>query len=275
MEGQRAVLSESEDENERNDARRALDEADDQLAALGDRERALAAAVARYNRVAATWRQTMDEHLPATAAFLTGKNAEAMGYQRVRLSEAGGSYSFPGSGRGPTRADQTNSSADPMSAVSPDELPQLPEGFSWIPIGQFAQSELPKVDEFKKVTYRDMAAGLQRVWNELIPTLSGSDRPNRSACERFDEANGRIDPMGFVHAESIASLWDKFFDPRFKEHIRVTYDETTDRWGIDNGRHRIKAASDLGWRYVPGELVRHPSESRDDRGQSERSPSPS
>lgn len=274
IEAQRIILSESEDEKERIDARKALDEANHHLSTVRHRERTLATAVARYNRVATTWLQAMDGHLLATTAFLAGKHAEAIDYQRVALSEEDRTYSSAVPGHRGAPADRTNSSADPVSATSPDELPRLPGGFSWIPIGQFAQSELPKIDDFKKVTYGDMAAGLQRVWNELIPILIASDHPNRSACERFDEANGRIDPMGFVHAESIANLWDKFFDPRFKEHIRVTYDETADRWSIDNGRHRIKAAGDLGWQYVPGELIQHSSEIRNDREQGEHSTSP-
>jgi hypothetical protein len=268
---QRAVLSESDDEDERDDAQRDLDEAIEQLSTTRARARTLAAAVARHNRVAASWQHTTGEKLPAATAFLAGRHAEAVGYQRVASSGGHRTHSSGASEHTVTGMQAIDGSADPMSADSPDDLPRLPEGFSWIPIGQFSRSELPGKGDFKKVGYLDMAAGLQRLWSELIPTLNGSDHTNRSVCERFDEANGRVDPMGFIHPESIANLWDKFFDPRFKEHIRVTYDEATDRWGIDNGRHRIKAAGDLGWKYVPGELLRHSSEMKDDRGQAERS----
>jgi ParB-like chromosome segregation protein Spo0J len=267
---QRAILSESKDDEERDYAQRALDEAYEQLAAVRERSRFLVAAVARYNRVVDSWHHAMDERVPGAAAFLVGKHAEAVNYQRVAFSVDHSGYSSGVNKHlAPAGRVDTPLSTDPANANSPDELPRLLAGFSWIPITQFAQSALPTKDDFKKVRYEEMTAGLQRLWKELIPLLNSTAHPNRSVCERFDEANGRVDRMGFVHLESLASLWDWFFNPRSKEHIRVTFDNRTGKWDIDNGRHRIKAASDLGWKFVPGEVVQYSSGTKDGQGQAE------
>lgn len=259
IEAQRSLLSESKDEDERREAGRALDEAYAALSVVRKRSRELARAVAHHSRVVTSWHNAIGTTLPAAAAYLAQKHAEATNYQRVALPGSPVQSSIGGSAEveNAVCASSTGESllAGPAHANSPDELPKLPSGFTWIPISQFDQSELPNRNDFKKgISPSDMANGLQRLWSELIPTLNANARPSRAVCEAFDEANGRVDPMGFVHPESLSNLWDVFFNRR--EHIRVTFDERTEKWSIDNGRHRVRIAKDLGWKYVPGELSR-------------------
>jgi hypothetical protein len=264
IETQRAILAESNDDDESDDAQRALEAAYEKLAIVRERSRVFASTVARYNRGVGSWYRAIDEGIPAASAFLAGKYSEAVNYQRAGPFVGNKALSSGLDGDPRASAKRVNAlwSADPANANSPDELPYLPEGFSWIPISQFSRSqELPAKDDFKKVSYDEMIAGLHRLWAELIPLLNNNDRPNRALCERFDEDNNRIDRMGFVHPESLASLWDWFFNPR--EHIRTTLDSKTGKWGIDNGRHRLKAASDLGWKFVPGQVVQYSSGAKD------------
>ena len=262
IEAQREIIFKSEDDDEREEAQRGLDEACEQLSTIRKRSRKLAGAVDHHNSVVTSWHRAVGAVLPAAISFLAQKHAEAENYRAIMPKstaepssdttvsvEIGSAYSVFSSHR----------LSDPASANSPDELPVLPSGFSWIPISQFDQSDLPTNNEFKKgISPSDMSNGLRRLWSELIPMLGENGRSNRVLFEAFDEANGRVDRMGFVRPDSLARLWDVFFDRRWKEYVRVTFDRRSGKWGVDNGRHRIKVARDLGWKFIPGEVISKP-----------------
>lgn len=269
IESLREQLTQCEDDDERSDVRRAIADARNALDILRDRSRNLTAAVARHDRAAASWQRAIGSTLPAAAAFLAQKHAEAVAYQSLTAPGfAASSEQIP---QFPTIATPddavdgiTQAKAvepfDPISATSPDALPSLPAGFNWVPIDWVDPSDLPTQADFRKVTYAEMREGLQRMWREIIPMLTSSSGATRATFEEFDEAQGRrIDRMGFVHPSSLAHLWDQLLDRRWGHHIRIQCDERTGQWSIDNGRHRVKAALDLGWHYVPAELIRvHP-----------------
>jgi hypothetical protein len=259
------------DDDERSEVRRAIADALNALDILRDRRRNLTAAIARHDRAAASWQRAIGNTLPAAAAFLAQKHAEAVAYQTLTApgfaASSGQLLQFPTiatlddavAGIAQARAVEPS---DPIRATSPDALPSLPAGFNWVPIDWVDPLDLPTQADFRKVTYAEMREGLQRMWREIIPMLMSSPKATRATFEEFDEAQGRrIDRMGFVHPSSLAHLWDQLLDRRWGHHIRIQCNERTGQWSIDNGRHRVKAALDLGWRYVPAELIRvHPQD---------------
>ncbi|HSW29032.1 MAG TPA: hypothetical protein VLH75_05975 [Longimicrobiales bacterium] len=253
----------SDDDDERAAARRALAEAYASREDLRDQMRRLARASARHDNAAASWFHALESTVPGAAAFLAQKHAEASSYLQAgapvgeaSLSVADSSAAGFGAGIWSRSVRAGPVPMDPVGATRMEDLPDLPGGFSWIPISEIEESELPAADDFPKVSYATMRAGLNRLWTELIPMIGATPGADRRSCQEFDEAHGRTDPMGFVHEESLAHLWDQFFEERFRNHIRVAFDSESGRWSVDNGRHRIRVARDLGWRYVPGELIR-------------------
>lgn len=256
----------SDDDDDAYNARRELENARADRDLLRDRLRRLTQAASRHDAASTSWTATLSSAIPAAAAFLAQKHSEAMAYLQT-VSEG-----MPGGGSGLSQSSLSGGTAeiqaprpvdsfsDPVHAADPADLPPLPGGFVWIPITSINVSELPSTADYLKVGYGTMQDGLNRLWTELIPMVQqGADR---SALQAFDEAHGRYDPMGFVHPESLAHLWDQFLERSFHNHIRVTFETEQGRWSVDNGRHRIKAAQDLGWKYVPGEFVVWPPAER-------------
>lgn len=256
----------SDDDDARDDAQRALEEAHASRARVRAQQRKLSSAAARHVAAAAAWHRTLETTIPAATAFLAQKHTEAQDYLRAGVPAAGAPADTSSSALGGTAAKLTcpeipetlgGALAHPATAASPQELPALPAGFSWIPIDRIDQSELPTRADFKKgVSYDTMRVGLERLWAEMLPRVDASSNRSRELLREFDEVQGRIDPMGFVHEASLAHLWDQFFDPRFTgNHIRVIFETNLDRWTVENGLHRIRVARDLGWKFVPGRVA--------------------
>lgn len=257
----------SDDEDDGEDARRSLDDAYASRSDLREQARRLASAAARHDSAAASWLNALGTTVPAAAAFLAHKYNDASDYLKAGLSVGVGAVAVSDqppfeieSEVADTSPRQYSMLTDPANATCADDLPVLPSGFSWISISRINRSELPPRDDFPKVSYETMRAGFERLWAELLPLVSATPAANRETFRKFDESHGRVDPMGFVHEESLAHLWDQFFEQRFgNNHIRITAGSDADPWGVDNGRHRIRVAQDLGWKYVPGRLVRFES----------------
>ena len=265
----RTQLEDCEEDEERADVRRVIGDARTELSTLRKRARDLMAAVTQHNRVAASWQQAIGNTLPAATGFLAQKHAEAVAYQNFVVACVGATsarFSEPSTiapadepGSRSVRAEET-STTDPITATSPDALPPLPAGLDWVPIDWVDPLELPTQEDFHKgVTYSEMHDGIQRMWQEIMPLLISKPNATRATFEEFDEMHGRVDRMGFVHPSSLAHLWDQLLDRRWGHHIRIQCDERTGQYSIDNGRHRVKVARDLGWHYVPAEFVHvHP-----------------
>jgi hypothetical protein len=262
-----ALLADCEDDDERSDIRQAIADVRIELDVLRDRCRSLATAIARYDRATGSWQRAIGKTLPAAAAFLGQKHADAVTYQRNALSgSAASSVEIEQRSIAATTAEQgaalpqadAVASIDPASARSPDMLPGLPSGLTWVSIDWVDPSNLPTEADFRKgVTYAEMREGFQRMWREIIPLLIANPAANRATFEKFDDAHDRrIDRMGFVHPSSLTHLWDQLLDRRWGHHIRIEIDEPTGQGSIVNGRHRVKVARDIGWHYVPAELVR-------------------
>jgi hypothetical protein len=264
----RSVKSGARTDRDRADAHWAIQEASAELLAVNHRITCLGRALARHDAIAPSWNKALRETLPAAVGFLTQKHYAALKYQQVQLPAE---YSVTSNNRawnidtstidlelgsGSSSVLERDSIITPLNAVSSEQLPHLPPGFTWVPLNQIEPSEFASCAYFQKVSYATISDGLHRLWKELIPLLSKNPNADRMACELFDEANGRMDKMGFVDPSSLAHLWDQFFDRRWKQHVRISIDARTDKWTVDNGRHRLRVARDLGWRFLPAELVK-------------------
>jgi hypothetical protein len=205
------------------------------------------------------WQHLTERIVPSAVAFLSTKHFEANEALAVAMPASGATANggvFESEGTASVAGPATSRpESDPVHATAADELPALPTGFAWAPIAQMNLAELPGPDDFRKgVSYPEMSDGLQRLWKELMPLLGDAPDGGRTACERFDQANGRIDPKGFAHPASLASLWGHFFDRRLsRDYIRLEVD-AAGKWHVVNGRHRIAVALGLGWKFIPAEV---------------------
>ena len=137
-------------------------------------------------------------------------------------------------------------------------MPALPEGFEWFPIDGFADADLPGAsDPSKGVTEGQMRRGIEKLWTEVMPLLQVEPtHQQRARCEQFDREHNRVDRRGFVHPESVAAIWDAFFNTATSAQIRIELNPVSGNVTVTNGRHRIKEARALGWRFIPAQVIR-------------------
>jgi hypothetical protein len=217
------------------------------------------------------WAEVMDQMIPRNVARLGQTASAADEYLSGSLSALPELPVTPGEpipwsrpALGNTAPDNPNSSHQavltatihPEEARSPSELPPLPEGFEWFPIAEIPISETPSAaDPPKGVAESVIRACMESHWSELMRLMLAYPQNTREACEKFDVANNRVDRQGFVHPKSLAALYGYFFVKRSFDHIRIVAANNRAPC-VDNGRHRIKLARDLAWRYIPAEVIR-------------------
>ena len=241
----------SDDAEDDNDYTRArLEAAEEELVEVEMHFAHLSAAKNEHVRALAAWRRSQDLTMRA-AAFVKTKSNQAVEYLREPLGVEGSAGTGGLSGTGRTSSREGLEGSTPLNAGSADELPRLPPGFIWSPIENVDPGVASLLDKTAKVPLETMRLGLTLLWDELLPLISADPARGRRACEEFDREQGRIDPFGFVHSKSLAEIWSAFFGP---DHIRIDVGQDGTR-AIISGQHRIRAAREIGWKYVPAEVV--------------------
>ncbi|MCU1263948.1 MAG: hypothetical protein JWM21_266 [Acidobacteria bacterium] len=266
------------------DRRRALagwqatyDEADDEEDDVGFIQRKLEEAEEGF-REARQWQRKVEElcggydKCAKQTAFLgDGHSDKARGFLRARITElcdylalkpgpAGGATSGA-QPREPGILDAVLSAAEATvdSVVSAGEagafamtgLP-LPKGFGWVRLEDLRpdeMAELPPQNDYRKndLSESDMRAGLELLRTRILPVIQKD--PATANREHFAELDATESRSG---SESLANIFSAYFGP--SDHIWVDRFKGDKFFGIGNGRHRIKAARDLGWTAVPARI---------------------
>lgn len=245
------ALRDEDTDDEGDDGRAQLEAAARELEEVEKLTGNLSAARDEYDRALTGWRRARDLSMQA-AEFVKTKNNQAADYLRQPLSPddfaAGGDII----GATYTPSEGRQEGVTPANAQSVFDLPPLPQGFTWCPITNLDPGPTSLLKQAGKVPLETMRFGLNLLWDELLPLIASNPAHGRSACEDFDQAQGRIDPSGLAHPKSLAELWSAFFG---RDHIRVEVRRDGGREIID-GQHRILAARELGWRYIPARVIR-------------------
>ena len=200
--------------------------ADDLRSALGD-----------YRSAARELRGLDRETLAAGRDFLSGRLKALKEYDGLRLASEAGT------------AGNLNSSVDGAPPSSAPDLPQLPAGFSWVPIDRIISRDEPEALQWTKIELSVMEAGMRAFSTDLIPLLR-KGKASRNDLAEFDSEHGR-DGHGPVKADSLANLHDVFFG---SDSIAATL--TADGfYDLSSGRHRAQVARQLGWTHIPARLL--------------------
>jgi hypothetical protein len=135
---------------------------------------------------------------------------------------------------------------------------RLPLGFVWIELSDINESDFltdPLV--FKKVKHEDMRRGLELLRDKILPAVDANPLMKREDIVKLDQRYGTsFDVNGFVHKDSLTTVWDAFFDPRHEAEIVVIANTVNGRWEVINGRHRLGVARELGMEALPCKILR-------------------
>jgi hypothetical protein len=133
----------------------------------------------------------------------------------------------------------------------------LPEGFRWVSLEEIDMGEIPR-EEFQKVDYETMKKGLEKL-PEVLERMQGllnreaGDGEERVKKYDYSSYFWRIDRQaGRSYEEGLQRVYDAFFGT---DHIRLSRFKGSLYWRVDNGRHRIQVARDLGWKFIPAKVI--------------------
>ena len=193
-----------------------------------------------------------DRGTALTHAALSGidaKIAAADAYLAIRLDDSpGSSIKVVGSSATPTET------AAPPTAHNEDyRFGNLPLGFAWIQLADLREKDfLTDPSEFKKVKHGDMRRGVELLRDNILPVVNANPTLSRDDIVRLDQQRGTgFDTDGFVHADSLATVWDAFLDPRREAEVVVIGRTSDGGYDVINGRHRLGLARDLGMQAIP------------------------
>lgn len=194
-----------------------------------------------FMRAASRAREVADYRIPEACAFLRQKVYELNEYVAAQ----------PGGG-GPAGVASAARDAPAPAKVSLTDF-ALPGGFRWVRLDEIEPRELaglPSADDFIRVPYEVMKAGLGVLKEKILPALKETGgRADREYFRLLDEEGGGDARGGAL------KIFDAFFDTRFNKHPRVERFKGSPHYVIKNGRHRMKVAKDLGWDAFPAEAV--------------------
>lgn len=245
-------LLETADEEESSFYRARLTEAEERLEEMRAWLRQLQEQYQAYRQRAQQVRELATQLAPKATTFLQGRASELEAYVAVTLpgaetyralSLAGSSAPTPSSGEATVMASPTPAPPD-MTRYA------LPPGFQWVPLAEIALEDFPEDDEFSKVSAEEMRAGMAKlpeVLEILKDRLHLPPQENSTYLGRLDRRAGR------TPSEGLQRVYEAFFGEPINV-IRLSRRQGETFWTVENGRHRIRLARELGWTAVPASV---------------------
>jgi len=240
---------------------RKLDEAEENLCEATQWQRRVEERYAAYNKRANQAAYLGDEHSGKARGFLRARITELYDYLAVKPGLATGTNAGSQSGEpGILDAVLIATEATVGFVLSSGEavayamtgLP-LPKGFGWFRLDELKPDEmesLPTENDYKKdgLSESDMQEGLELLRTRILPEIQKD--PKGATKEHFSELDAIEGRSG---SKSLSSIFGAYFGE--DRHIWVDRFKGDQFFGIGNGRHRIKAALDLGWTTIPARIV--------------------
>ena len=195
----------------------------------------------------AKFRTILTDTIPAGSHFLRQKLELLKQGQEIPFDVERGA---PSPGSSALHVQPLPSVTCPGTTFGPDGFGTcpLPRGFVWIPLGDIdLEQELREVQTpatFQKIPYETMRRGLEIFRTEILPWVR--DKLTNNLSEHF----GRMDrDSGASYENGLQRIYEAFFGQH--DYIYLVRGRNQLKFTVQNGRHRIKAAQDLGWPAVP------------------------
>jgi hypothetical protein len=249
-----------EEEDDVGFIRHKLEEAEENVREAKQWQRRVEELCAEYHKRAKKTARLGDEHSDKARVVLRARITELYDYLAVKPSLATGTAAGSQSSRpGILDAALVATEATVGSVVSSGEafafamagLP-LPRGFGWVRLDELKpddMAELPAENDYKKnqLSEADMREGLELLQTRILPEIQKN--PATATREHFAKLDTSERRTG---SKSLANIFGAYFGPH--DHIWVDRFKGDQFFGIGNGRHRIKAARDLGWTAIPARI---------------------
>lgn len=226
---------------------RKLEEAEDELRKVRGWQRRAEEQYQDYSRRAEVARRVAAESAPAGRTFLRRKLAELYEYLSFEASEASAGRAGSAHGSGSS----VGSGAGLSEEQTPMESFPLPPEYRWVKLSEIDPTEvgnLPTPEQFKGVGYENTRAGLELLRGKILPAMQ--QKPGVADRDYFYEVDRQSGREEVVN--SLRGVYDSYFGG---DAIWVDKSPGDRYFRIGNGRHRIKAALDMGLDAVPVKVL--------------------
>lgn len=252
------VLQETTDDEEKDNAdyaERRLEEAKRELYQVQLWEIRVEESSKIYYFHAKRLHELSEVQMPKAIAFLKQKLNDLLTYNSSFVSETSEeasmlseNYNMDGPASKTTAAASVNLKENQALPTFPVTLFALPPSFHWVPLKEIDASNLPKsTADFKKVSYEEMKKGFASLIQEVLPRIqSDPSRINGDFFRELDKQGNRDYPNG------LQKIYEVFFG---SDRIHLSKFKGDSYFSVDNGRHRVKIAFDMGLSAVPAEVV--------------------
>lgn len=213
-------------------------EVNEEMEAIADKHARASACYDQFLRRLDAFNDLAERRVPKAQAALAEHIEAIAAYHAVELAPHHGAPSKP----------EASSPPSGGGAASPRSLTDypLPAGFQWVPLTAIDLTDVvalrPDRDYGKGVSYDTMRRGLDTLQREVLPLIAADPANAHNRCHELDRRRGT--PV----SDSLGQVYDVFFRSSF---IVLGRASAGDRYAVTNGRHRLKAAIDLGWTAVP------------------------
>lgn len=252
--------SEYEQANQEDDdtgyLRYKLEEAEEKLRQARNLQRLTEEASENFARCARRVSEIADERINEAQQFLRQRIQELQDYSSVQIEN--NSHQLR-STEATSHLKSAETSEQNVGNLSLSETPveelmkiPLPEGFRWIRLDEISQEEIDELsdkNQFRKVSYTEMENGLKKFESEILTVLKQS--PDKATSDFFENLD--IEKENDLQ-NGCKKIFNVFFGRQFPKFIKLERFAGESKYDINNGRHRIKVAMDLGWKVIPAEV---------------------
>lgn len=198
-------------------------------------------ALSEYKRQVRQVRELFDNLTPQACVFLNRKFDELQEYLSLKLISKTSDVLI---------AANSTPAIENQESQNIENFP-LPKGFEWVSLNSITPKELgelPSDIDFKKVARSEVQIGFELLKNTILPTIKQlGDKVDSLYFQQLDQ---QLNEENIVKLEAVYSA---FFG---LDHIYLTGKIGESSLDITNGRHRIKVALALGWRFIPAKVKR-------------------
>ncbi len=218
------------------------------------------AARSRLNRVSSAGQHYLDERIKTAQTYLALSAIDSgLGSPMSRGSSINQESTVSAQSRGtPGKSSISFSKRIPALAVAErNELPDLPRGFEWVSVDDIDWTEAPEELDYKKVSKDKITTMLTIFEVDLLPILSKNPNITRDELFEMDKQLGRMNSIDGVRSDSLV-LCHECMIGSVRESDLIVMDiypsDDGKQFGFTSGRHRSRAAKDLGWKYIPAQV---------------------
>lgn len=224
-------------------------------------EKAMDAFYSRLTQASVAGQNFLDERIEAARVYMSHTVSDSGDYSATLPRKSAVNVSNVVAPAGVLLSASGNSNPVPelsLAKAMREELPDLPRGLEWMSVEDIDWEEAPASLDFRKVTKAKITEMLKTFESDLLPVLAKQPNISQSELIEMDRKLNRLPSSDSVRSDSLL-LCHGYMIGNMRESDLIVMDENTassgSKFGFTSGRHRARAAKEMGWKFIPVRIL--------------------